>query len=247
MNVSAARFALKAVVSVGAAFVLMRQCRKPTWLPGRLFARSMNASHARVTNWGLSHVSIRQTDTILDVGCGGGKTIETMATAAAQGRVFGVDYSAASVAVARRVNAEAIEAGRVDVQLGSASALPFPAGTFDLVTAVETHYYWPDLPNDLKELRRVLKPGGRVVLIAEAYRGRRTDWLYRPVMRLLRAEYLTPDEHRRLLEGAGYADIEVHVERSKGWLCAFGHKPAQPSMPSMDAVPERGAAASRRS
>jgi len=93
------------------------------------------------------------------------------------------------------------------------------------VTAVETHYYWPDLLSDLREIRRVLKPDGRVVLIAEAYRGRRADWLYRPAMRLLRAEYLTVEQHRAALEGAGYVNVEVHTEPSKGWLCAVGSAP----------------------
>jgi SAM-dependent methyltransferase len=225
MIFSAARFALKAVAAGAAAFLLVRQCRKPAWVPGRLFLRSMNLSHAGLTNWGLTHTSIRPTDTILDVGCGGGRTIDTMAKGASHGRVFGVDYSATSVDVARRVNAAAIEAGRVDVQQASVSALPFAAATFDLVTAVETHYYWPDLLSDLREVRRVLKPDGRVVLIAEAYRGRRADWLYRPAMRLLRAEYLTMDEHRAALEGAGYANVEVHTEPSNGWLCAVGSSP----------------------
>jgi SAM-dependent methyltransferase len=222
MIFSAARFALKVATAAAAAFVLVGQCRKPSWLPGRLFLRSMNLSHAGLTNWGLTHASIQLPDTILDVGCGGGRTIDTMAKAASQGRVFGVDYSATSVGVARRVNAAAIDAGRVCVQQGSVSALPFAAATFDLVTAVETHYYWPDLLSDLREIRRVLKPDGRVVLIAEAYRGRRADWLYRPAMRLLRAEYLTVDEHRAVLESAGYVNVEVHTEPSKGWLCAVG-------------------------
>ena len=225
MMFSAAPFALRAAVGAAAAFVFVQQCRKPTWLPGRLFLRSMNLSHAGLTKWGLTHASIQPRDTILDVGCGGGRTIDTMAKAACHGRVFGVDYSATSVDVARRVNAAAIEAGRVGVEQASVSALPFPAATFDLVTAVETHYYWPDLQNDLREIRRVLKPGGRVVLIAEAYRGRRADWLYRPAMRLLRAEYLTVDEHRAALEDAGYANVEVHTEPSNGWLCAVGSSP----------------------
>jgi SAM-dependent methyltransferase len=222
MMFSTARFALKAAAASAAVFLLVRQCRKPAWWPGRLFLRSMNLSHAGLTNWGLTHASIQLPDTILDVGCGGGRTIDTMAKAASQGRVFGVDYSATSVGVARRVNAAAIDAGRVCVQQGSVSALPFAAATFDLVTAVETHYYWPDLLSDLREIRRVLKPDGRVVLIAEAYRGRRADWLYRPAMRLLRAEYLTVDEHRAVLESAGYVNVEVHTEPSKGWLCAVG-------------------------
>ena len=91
------------------------------------------------------------------------------------------------------------------------------------MTAVETHYYWPDLPRDVREVMRVLKRGGRFLIIAETYRGRRHDWLYRPTMTLvLRAAYLTPAQHRQLLVDAGYAGVQVFEEKSQGWICAIG-------------------------
>ena len=49
----------------------------------------------------------------------------------------------------------------------------------DVVTAVKTHYYWPDLHADLREILRVLKPGGALVVIAEAYRGQRLGLPFR--------------------------------------------------------------------
>jgi ubiquinone/menaquinone biosynthesis C-methylase UbiE len=200
------------------------QCRKPSSVLGRRLARAMNFSHDKLTRWGLDHVEIRSDFTMLDVGCGGGRTIETLASVADDGKVFGIDYSAASVAVARERNRSSIERGRVDIREGFVSSLPFPDHTFDFVTAVETHYYWPDLPGDVREVRRVLKPGGTFMIIAETYRGRTNDWLYRPVMRLLlRASYLTPEEHRRLLTDAGYCDVEVVEEKARGWICATGH------------------------
>ena len=213
-------------IGFGAAALLARQCRKPTWLPGRLLARQMNVSHRRLTEWGLSHVRVGERFTILDVGCGGGKTVDRLASAAQEGAVYGIDYSPASVATARRTNAARIASGRVDVRLGTVSALPFDADMFDLVTAVETHYYWPDLSADVREIRRVLRPGGTLAIVAETYRGRRMDWLYRPVMGLLRATYLTPAEHRALLTGAGYTDVEIFEEKANGWICAVGRKPS---------------------
>jgi ubiquinone/menaquinone biosynthesis C-methylase UbiE len=202
------------------------QLRKPSDRAGRAVLDRMNVSHAGVTVWGLEHVAIENDFTILDVGCGGGRTIQRLAAIATRGKVLGVDYSEESVAVSRETNQPLIEEGRVDVQQATVSQLPFRDAMFDLVTAVETHYYWPDLPRDVREIMRVLKSGGRFVIIAETYRGRRNDWLYRPTMTLmLRAAYLTPAQHRQLLIDAGYADVRVVVESAKGWICAVGTKP----------------------
>jgi ubiquinone/menaquinone biosynthesis C-methylase UbiE len=223
------RRVVEAVVLVALMFWMTRQCRKPAWWPGRMIARSMNVQHSGVTDWGLQHVRLDKRFTMLDVGCGGGATIRKLAAVATQGKVHGIDYSAASVATARRTNAREIESGRVDIQQGSVSHLPFPESTFDVVTAVETHYYWPDLVSDLREVRRVLKPGGKFVLIAETYKGRRFDFAYRPTMMLLRATYLTVDEHRDALTAAGYSNIEVFEERAKGWICAVGKRASSAS------------------
>ena len=204
-----------------------RQCRKPTDRAGRVVLQRMNESHAAVTQWGLSHVEIGEDFTILDVGCGGGRTIDRLASIATKGKVLGVDYSEESVATARETNANSIAQGRVAVEQASVSQLPFPDAAFDLVTAVETHYYWPDLPRDVREVMRVLEPGGKFVIIAETYRGRRNDWMYRPTMTLvLRAAYLTPDQHRALLVDAEYVGVQVFEEKAKGWICVIGSRPS---------------------
>ena len=198
------------------------QCRKPSDRAGRQVCLRMNASHAAVTQWGLDHIAIEEDSTILDVGCGGGRTIDRLASRT-RGTVCGIDYSDVSVATARETNERAIAEGRVQIQQASVSHLPFPDATFNVAVAVETHYYWPNLPQDVREVMRVLKPGGQFVIIAETYRGRRNDWLYRPTMtRVLRAAYLTPEEHRQLLIDAGYVNVDVFTERSKGWICAIG-------------------------
>jgi len=222
---------LTATLAGAAAGVLLmaratRQCRKPSDRAGRAVLQRMNVSHAAVTQWGLSHVQIGQDFTILDVGCGGGRTVERLAAIATRGRVYGVDYSEASVATARETCQGSIAEGRVEIQQAGVSKLPFDDATFDLVTAVETHYYWPDLPRDVREVMRVLKRSGKFVIIAETYRGRRNDWMYRPTMTLvLRAAYLTPEQHRQLLVDAGYADVQVFEEKLLGWICAIGTRP----------------------
>ena len=104
---------------------LIDQCRKPAGWLGRFLLWGWNIRHSRVTDWGLRHVAIAQRDTILDVGCGGGRTVRKLAGVATQGRVCGVDHSEESVAAARRTNRHGIATGRVEIRLGSVSNLPF--------------------------------------------------------------------------------------------------------------------------
>ena len=235
MSPQVVRHIVAIALAVLGVFVITSQCRKPTGWLGRLLARNMNFRHAGVTAWGLGQVPLQGRFTMLDVGCGGGATIRRLAEAAPEGKVYGIDYSAASVAVARRANARRIEEGCVDIRQGTVSQLPFPDAMFDFVSAVETHYYWPDLSQDLREILRVLKPGGRLAIIAETYRGSRLDALYAPAMSLLRATYLSVKEHGDALAEAGFADVEVAEERRKGWICAVGRKP--PTVGRASAIP----------
>jgi ubiquinone/menaquinone biosynthesis C-methylase UbiE len=186
----------------------------------------MNSRHSKVTDWGLGHVSIEKDYTILDVGCGGGRTLSKLAESATQGKVYGIDYSEESVAVSKRTNARWIDTGRVEVRQGSVSQLPFEDGMFDLATAVETHFWWPNLPADMHEVFRVVKAGGKLIVIAEVYKGANTKvaklaekYASRTGMTLLNV-----DEHRELFANAGYSDVQVVEERSRGWICGIGRK-----------------------
>ena len=204
---------------------LVNQVRKPDKWAGRFFLWLMNMSHSGVTDWRLTHAAIKEDFTILDVGCGGGRTIEKLAGAARNGIVYGVDYAAGSVAASRARNAQLIRAGRVEITRASVSRLPFPADKFDVVTAVETQYYWPNLMNDMREVLRVLKPGGTLIVIAESYKKAANDWLHGPAMKLVRSTNLGVAEQRELFAGAGYTDIQIFEERAKGWICGVGKKP----------------------
>jgi ubiquinone/menaquinone biosynthesis C-methylase UbiE len=206
----------------------VNQCQNPTGWVGRLVLRNMNSRHSQVTDWGLSHASIGKQDVILDVGCGGGRTVSKLAAMAAQGKVYGIDHSAESVAMALRTNKQWIDMARVEVREASVSRLPFSDGAFDVITAVETHFWWPALPTDLREVLRVLKPGGRLILIAEVYKGSGafTSRAMERYSEKTGMALLSVEEHRGLLTNAGYAGIQVITEPRKGWICCIGSKPA---------------------
>jgi ubiquinone/menaquinone biosynthesis C-methylase UbiE len=217
---------VRVVVAIVPMVWVCRQVRKPNGWLGKRVVRAMNLSHAGLTDWGLEQLSFPPDATILDIGCGGGRTVRRLATIASQGKVVGLDYSAASVAVSRETNAQEIEAGRVEIHQGSVASLPFPDNTFDIVTAVETHYYWPDLPASIREVQRVLKPGGRLALIAETYRGGPFRLLYGMVMPLIGAAFLSDEEHRRLLADAGLTEVETRHRSGTNWIFATGRRPS---------------------
>jgi SAM-dependent methyltransferase len=217
------------VCEVAASILLIarvfRQVRRPSGPLGRRVVRAMNLGHSTMTDWGLQQVAVPKNATILDVGCGGGRTVQKLVELAPEGKVAGLDYSAASVSVSRNTNADSIAAGRVRIEEGSVAALPFPDCTFDVVTAVETHYYWPDLPANVREILRVLKPGSTFALIAETYRGGPFRFVYGIVMPLLRAAFLSQAEHRDLLTQAGFAEVTIKHVSGKNWICVTGRRP----------------------
>lgn len=217
--------ALKLTAGAVAAVYLLRQVRKPTKWAGRPFAWMMNYSHAALTDWGVEHTTIKRNFSILDVGCGGGRTIQKLAALAPEGKVSGVDYAAGSVAASRAKNAVLIRGGRVKIEQAPVSKLPFADGTFDLVTAIETQYYWPDTVEDMREILRVLKPGGSLVIVLESYAKGRFGAVQGAALRVIGGANLSVEDERRLFAEAGYASVEIFEETSKGWLCVTGKRP----------------------
>ena len=216
---------IKLGVMAVACGYLIRQVRRPSRWLGRIIVTDMNKRHASLTDWGISHVEIKEEWTILDVGCGGGRTIGELAKAAKGGSVYGVDYAQGSIAASRAFNRWLIAEGRVHIEHGTVSKLPFADCLFDLVTAIETQYYWPNLNEDMREIWRVLKPGGKLLVVAENYKGGRFDWLEGPLMRiLLGSSRLRPSDQHALFKATGYTDIQVGEERRKGWICVVGTK-----------------------
>ena len=109
--------------------------RKPEGFFGRMMVNGMNGGgHARMAEWGLSHLTLTADANVLDVGCGGGANVARLLKRCPKGTVTGIDYSPVSVKKSTEVNAAAIAAGRCHILEGSAAALHFEEGVFDLVS-----------------------------------------------------------------------------------------------------------------
>ena len=183
------------------------QCARPEGALGRVMLSFMNYTHAPLTNWGLKLVDVQDGWTMLDVGCGGGFTIRRLLKRSKDAKVYGIDISEESVAKAKKVNAEVLDK-QVFVTLGSAEKLPYEDGKFDLVTAVETVYFWPNLPNCLQEVRRVLKSGGKFAILVEVVD---SDSKWTNVVEGMTA--YSPEDLKKLLDEAGLTQTEIHRKK----------------------------------
>jgi ubiquinone/menaquinone biosynthesis C-methylase UbiE len=160
----------------------------------------------------------------LDVGCGGGRTINRLVKMVPTGKIFGIDYSDDSIIVATGINKDFITEGRVEISKASVESLPFPNNFFNLVTAVETCYFWPDLLRNFKEILRVLKPGGSLLIINESYKDGNFDKRNSKWAKAGGFTYHSSNEFEVLLTDAGYFKIWIDVLPAKSWITAVGVK-----------------------
>lgn len=186
---------------------LFTNCACPQGRMGRAMLKFMNLCHAPLTNWGLDLADIQNGWTMLDIGCGGGATLQRLLKRSKDAQVYGIDISEESVTKARKVNAEVLD-NQVYVTQGSAEHLPYSDEIFDLVTAVETVYFWPNLPDCLQEVRRVLKPGGKFAIMVEVVD---SDSKWTNVVEGMTA--YPPEQLKTLLDDAGFIQTEIHRKK----------------------------------
>jgi ubiquinone/menaquinone biosynthesis C-methylase UbiE len=200
------------------------QYKCPTGRRGRVVAELMNKRHGALTLWGLTHVNIEPDYVILDVGCGGGKTLSRLAHRVVRGKVFGIDYSADMVEYSRKVNKKFIAENRVEIREGSVEKTGFPDNFFDLVTAIETYYFWSRFSDALQEIKRVLKPGGSLLLVNEmvqdgVYEVENAQIIEKTQVRLIPLEIT-----RDVLQSVGFAKVQVFIKADSPWNVVLAQK-----------------------
>jgi len=215
---------VKLLAGLSLAYYVSRQVGRPDRFAGRWFAARMNTSHSALTDWALATIGALPEARILDVGCGGGRTVAKLVARTSGPAVHGVDFAPGSVLLTRDTNALAIAQGRAGVVRAGVSRLPYRDASFGLVTAFETHYYWPTPEDDLREVVRTLTEGGRVLVVAELYAHGPLAGLNRAVMAMLGGRAWTEEQHRHWFASAGLGDVEVRTEPRHGWIAVTGRR-----------------------
>lgn len=203
---------------------LIENAAKPNGFWGRLMIRSMNKGHHELTDWGLSYLSVQNGDRVLDVGCGGGRTVAKLCGLVGSGKVYGIDYSDLCVKKSGELNRKNVLCKKAEIIRASVSELPFEDDKFDKITAVETYYFWPDKPNDLKEVYRVLKPGGRLMMLFEMLYDPNDPDKWQAVERRLNIKAVSEAEISAALVRAGFTNVRAYIGEGADRLCAICEK-----------------------
>jgi len=140
------------------------QFAHPEGWVGRLVGMILGWKNRQRNAWAISLLNIQSDDQVLEIGFGPGQVIQEAAKLTPRGFVAGIDLSDVMVSQASKRNAAAIRSGRVLLRKGDSPPLPFEDDKFDKAFAVNSMQFWSKPIEGLQEVRRVLKPGGRVVI-----------------------------------------------------------------------------------
>lgn len=187
----------------------------------------MNEHHRPLRKWGFGFIDWRPGMEILDIGCGGGAAIHEMLELSEGSIVKGIDHSDESVSLSKVTNAEAVKFERCRIEKADVENMPFLDGEFDLATAIETMYFWPEPLAAMREIRRVLKDGGVFAVMAEACShdtwAEDRDKYEKPFV------VYTAEEIADYMIKAGFADVKT--ERGEGEnICVLGVKPGETNL-----------------
>ena len=200
------------------------QTRKPEGFLGKVIIKGMNFGHAKGADWAMSELAgeaLRPAE-ILDIGCGGGRNAAALLQKYPASKLTAIDYSPLSVEKTREYNKAMIAAGRCFVQEGDVSSLDLEPGKFDLATAFETIYFWPGLKKCFMEVAKVLKPGGRFLIVNEGDGRDAASLKFEKIIDGMKV--YTPEEIEASLREAGFPDVRTFHHPSSSWIAVLAKK-----------------------
>ena len=197
------------------------QCMKPHGEEGIETIERMNVNHKDISEFAFECVDVEDNDKILDIGCGGGVNIEKFLKLT-KNSVDGLDYSDVSVSESIKRNQKAVDERRCRVIQANVCDMPLEDESYDLVSAFETIYFWPDIKNTFKEVFRIIKPNGQF-LIAQGTDGNHPEdetWLNT----VEGMSVYTAPELKKYLLNAGFTSVYTSKKENDYILVVIGKK-----------------------
>ncbi|MCR4739322.1 MAG: methyltransferase domain-containing protein [Lachnospiraceae bacterium] len=198
------------------------QTRKPEGFLGKMMVNGMNGGHAKLADWGMSHLQTIVPEEIVELGCGGGRNAGELLKRYPFSKVTAIDYSEISAGIAAEYNAEAVKKGRCRVMQGDVSALDLPEEKYDLATAFETVYFWPGLSKCFAQVAKVLKPGGVFMIVNESDGTDKTGLKFEKIIDGMKCH--TIEEIESALKSAGFKKVRSDHHKNKPWITVIATK-----------------------
>lgn len=191
----------------------MASYKKPEGKTGEELLDLMDQDHTPIALWSYTNMDVKEDDVLLDIGCGSGLNIRRLHRKSPKAKSYGVDYSGTCVKKSRMLNKELIDEGMVEVYEANVLDMPFDDRTLDIITAFETVYFWPDLTDAFREVKRVLKDDGKFFIVMDA------NGCYTPELaEITRDEncvFYTDEELKDYLLDAGFSEITAFIRKRK--------------------------------
>ncbi len=198
------------------------QTRRPEGFLGKMMLRGMNSGHAKMADWGMGALSGTAPEMIAELGCDGGRNAGELLKRYPNAHVDAVDYSPLSVEKAAEYNRAAVKAGRCTVTQGDVHDLRLAENTYDLATAFETIYFWGELAECFEQAAKILKKGGRFMIVNESDGTDKTSLKFEKIIDGMKC--YTAQDIGSALKAAGFSSVKTVHHKSKPWLIVIGVK-----------------------
>ncbi len=199
------------------------QYMKPEGDEGAAVLNKMNEHHRDLSAWGLAHIpNVFTPSKVLDIGCGGGNALRVMCMKWPRAYCCGLDISEKSVEVTLSRN-KFLVGDRLEAKVGSVSDIPYPDGEFDLITAIETYFFWPDLENDIRSAVSKLREGGLMMILSEQYFDGKNDAELKKTCEEYHMKLVANEDMVRIMEDAGMT-VTSDTDPDRNWVVFVGKK-----------------------
>lgn len=200
----------KFVLSLLPMKLFSQQARKPSGFLGVFIMTPMfKRGNAALNQWVETLLTLQSSDRVLEIGFGPGFLIKQMVKHVPEGSIDGIDFSETMLKEAKSLNREHIKSKKVFLKKGNCKKLPYPDKSFDKICTSNTIYFWESPEQNLKEIYRVCKKNGKLVLGFRTKAQMERFGLDEKVFSLY-----TEKDIRNLVKKAGFQ--EVRIKRNDG-------------------------------
>ncbi|MBS7577342.1 MULTISPECIES: class I SAM-dependent methyltransferase [unclassified Enterococcus] len=190
---------------------LIEQCKNPSGFIGNSMLDIWNRTFMTMARWGLNNTSLNRSDTILEIGCGGGAFIHYLIKERLVNQVYGIDISESAIEKTKKLNEKFLTREIAELSCISAESMQFESNKFNHIFAIQTHIYWENIEKVLLNVYPSLVEGGELNLICE-----------KDKIKYHLTKFSESEAMERLLRNAGFAKVDIY-ETSK-WIQYRGLK-----------------------